>query len=111
MNEKDKEAVAKAKKIQSRTEQTGEQAGQALTTQFSQISDQLSDNIVDYLGADALQKAFTRLASGDFGKLAPKMMQAFEDGINNPIELEIQALQEWDSSPKYLLPPNTESGG
>jgi hypothetical protein len=117
MNEKDREAVARAKRQQrktnqqtTRTEETGEQAGQIGTNELSAIADQLSDNIVDFVWADALQKAFTRLSNGDMGKIAPKMLNAFGSGLNGNFQTELEALQEWHD-PKYALPPSSESDG
>ncbi|MEH2384163.1 MAG: hypothetical protein V7K27_35640 [Nostoc sp.] len=115
MNERDREAVAQALRNQkhqqaaTRTEQIGENAAQVATGQLAVMSEQLADNIVDYVWADALQKAFERLGQGDMGTLAPQMIKEFGKGITADFQLEIKALEEWHRSPKYLLPPSGES--
>ncbi|WGV23692.1 hypothetical protein [Halotia branconii] len=118
MNEKDRQAVAEALRQQkqehghsTRTEQIGEDAAQGGTNQLSAISDQLADNIVDFVWADALQKAFERMGNGDMGNVAPQLIKSFSHGITSNFEIEIKALQEWHDSPKYALPPEQYSDG
>ncbi|WGV25982.1 hypothetical protein [Halotia branconii] len=118
MNKTDLEAVAEALRQEkqergysSRTEQIGEDAAQGGTSQLSAISSQLADNIVDFVWADALQKAFERMGNGDMGKVAPQLIKSFGNGITSNFEIEIKALQEWHDSPKYALPPEQYSDG
>ena len=116
MNAKDRRAVAEAKRKErqqshsTKTEQTGDQVGASISSQVP-IGAGIEDKLVDLIGADIVQNVLTRLASGDFGKLAPQMVEEFNRGINNSLELEIQALKEWDESPKYALPSGGEFDG
>ncbi len=114
MNQRDRQAVAQARRNQkpqqaTRTEQIGENAAQGITGELAVISDQLADNIVNYVCADALQKAFDRLGRGEMGTLAPQMIENFGKGINADFDLELKALEEWHNSPKYALPSSGES--
>lgn len=114
MNERDRQAVAQALRDQknqqdTRTEQIGENAAQVTTGQLTVITDQLADNIVNYVWADALQKAFERLGKGEMGTLAPQMIEEFGKGITADFQLEIKALEEWHKSPKHVLPWSGES--
>jgi hypothetical protein len=116
MNQRDRQAVTDALRGQkrqhqqaTRTEQIGENAAQGATSQLALVSDQLAENIVNYIWADALQKAFERLGKGEMGDLAPQMIEDFGKGITADFQLEIKALEEWHNSPKYALPSSGES--
>lgn len=119
MNERDKQAVADVMRQRrrqeggetTRSEQYGEQAAQVGTAQLSELSDKLSDNIVNLVWADAVQKAIVRLGNGDMGELAPQILDSFAQGLNTNFQVEIKALQEWHESPKIALPPGQESDG
>lgn len=114
MNERDEQAVREAMRDRNRkttqSEQTGENAAQFGVAQLGTVSDKLADNIVDMVWADAMRKAFSRLGKGDMGKLAPRMLTEFEEGITSNFEIELAALEEWNS-PKYALPSSSEFSG
>ncbi len=103
-----KKAVDNAKSGNSRSQENAQQAASNLSGQFDQITDKLAENIVDYVGASALQKAFNRLGSGDIGKVAPRMIENFERGLLSPFEESITQLQEWEDSPLFVLPSSEE---
>lgn len=91
----------------SQSQAKGQQASQNLSGQLDSITDKMADNIVDMIAAKALQKAFTRLGSGDLGTIVPGMISNFEQGLLSPFESSIAELEAWES-PKALPPSPAE---
>lgn len=106
-------AQAKAKGAtkppETRSEETGQEAGYQMDDQFEAFDTAVADSIVDLRGARIMQKVLTRIAGGDMGKIAPMMFKSFEQGTLASLGEEVKQLKEWHEKPVKVLPPAAKS--
>ncbi|MEH1842136.1 MAG: hypothetical protein V7L20_26245 [Nostoc sp.] len=74
-----------AKPPETRSEQTGQEAGFVMEDQFEAFDEAVADSIVDLRGARIMQRVLTRIGGGDMGKIAPQMFKSFEVGTLNAL--------------------------
>ncbi|AUB37453.1 hypothetical protein COO91_03398 [Nostoc flagelliforme CCNUN1] len=94
------------KAAETRSEETGQEAGYQLDDQFESFDTAVADSIVDLRGARIMQQVLTRLAGGDMGKIAPQMFKSFEQGTLASLGEQVKQLTEWHGKPLKTLAPS-----
>lgn len=90
---------------ETRSEETGQEAGYQLDDQFDSFDNAVADSIVDLRGARIMQMVLTRISSGDMGKVAPEMFKSFEAGTMAALGEQVKQLKEWHNKPLKALRP------
>ncbi|MHC5897195.1 hypothetical protein [Nostoc sp.] len=98
-------AKGAGKAPETRSEETGQEAGFQMDDQFETFDHAVADSIVDLRGARIMQLVLTRIASGDMGKIAPQMFKAFETGTLGALGEQAKQLTDWHSKPQKALVP------
>ncbi|MEH2102534.1 MAG: hypothetical protein V7K76_22840 [Nostoc sp.] len=98
-----------AKPAETRSEETGQEAGYQLDEQFDAFDTAVADSIVDLRGARIMQLVLTRIAGGDMGRIAPKMFKSFEAGTLATLGEQAKQLTEWHEKPLKALAPADKS--
>lgn len=102
-------AKGAAKAPETRSEETGQEAGFQLDDQFEAFDAAVADSIVDLRGARIMQMVLTRIGGGDLGKIAPQMFKSFEKGTLGALGEQAKQLSEWHEKPLKALPPAAKS--
>ncbi|WP_104910270.1 hypothetical protein [Nostoc sp. 'Lobaria pulmonaria (5183) cyanobiont'] len=98
-------AKGAAKSPETRSEETGQEAGFQMDDQFESFDIAVADSIVDLRGARIMQLVLTRIAGGDMGKIAPAMFKSFEAGTLSALGEQVKQLTEWHKKPLKALAP------
>ncbi|WP_375494576.1 hypothetical protein [uncultured Nostoc sp.] len=111
MGYKNAQQVAKGttKPAETRSEETGQEAGFQMDDQFEAFDAAVADSIVDLRGARIMQRVLTRIGSGDMGKIAPLMFKSFEQGAMAALGEQAKQLTEWHEKPVKVLQPAAKS--
>ena len=102
-------AKGAAKPAETRSEETGQEAGFQMDDQFEAFDAAVADSIVDLRGARIMQRVLIRIAGGDMGKIAPQMFKSFEQGTLTALGEQAQQLTEWHKKPQRALAPADKS--
>ncbi len=102
---------AAGKPAETRSEETGQDAGEKFDDQFDSFDAAIVDQIVNLRGARIMQQVLTRIARGDMGTVAPAMLKSFENGASNLLGEQVKALEEWHKKPQRALGPADKSNG
>jgi hypothetical protein len=94
-----------AKAPETRSEETGQEAGYQMDEQFDAFDAAVADQIVDLRGARIMQLVLTRIGGGDMGKIAPQMFKSFEAGTLATLGERVKQLTEWHEKPLKALAP------
>ncbi|WP_375515839.1 hypothetical protein [uncultured Nostoc sp.] len=94
-----------AKVPETRSEETGQEAGYQLDDQFESFDNAVANGIVNVRGARIMQLVITRISGGDMGEVAPEMFKAFEQGTLASLGEQVKQLKDWHSKPLKALPP------
>ncbi|MHC5820796.1 MAG: hypothetical protein ACYT04_34230 [Nostoc sp.] len=98
-------AKGAGKAPETRSEETGQEAGFQMDDQFESFDLAVADSIVDLRGARIMQLVLTRIAGGDMGRIAPQMFKSFEAGTMAALGEQVKQLTEWHSKPLKALTP------
>lgn len=102
-------AKGAAKPPETRSEETGQEAGFQMDDQFEDFDTAVADSIVDLRGARIMQRVIQRISTGDMGKIAPMMFKSFEQGTLASLGEQTKQLQEWHEKPQKALAPTAKS--
>jgi hypothetical protein len=102
-------AKGAAKPAETRSEETGQEAGFLMDDQFEAFDAAVIEQIVNLRGARITQGVLSRIASGDMGKIAPQMLKSFEAGTMNALGEQLKQLTEWHEKPLKALPSADKS--
>ena len=94
---------------ETRSEETGQEAGYQMDDQFDAFDAAVADSIVDLRGARIMQRVILRISGGDMGKIAPAMFKSFEQGTLASLGEQKKQLKEWHDKPLKALQPADKS--
>lgn len=104
---KEQQAINDAKKKKqpvSASEEAGHKAGEQLAGEFDSVALDMENALVNYVGAKAVKGAIARWSRGDFGNLAPQMINSYKSSVTGYLTSQTEEIEEWDKNPKLLLP-------
>lgn len=102
MNQRDKDAVAAARKKTARTRDQGDvfqENNDELKDKLKDVADVLKNKMKSQIVSSAVRGALSELAAGDFGSLS----DISHEDIDSALEAQFQILGIDDINPKYYL--------